>query len=59
MYLKGELLSVVEQHEDGHLKGGDLQDVLPGVGAGYLGSSYSDLRSILLVSDGGKKKSDC
>lgn len=43
VYLKGGLLSVVEKHEDGHLEGGDLQDVLPGVGAGYLGSSYSDL----------------
>lgn len=41
--LKGELLSVVEEHEDGHLEGRNLQDVLPGVGAGHLCSSYSKL----------------
>ncbi len=29
LYLKGRLLSVVEEHEDGHLEGGHLQNVLP------------------------------
>lgn len=48
IYFKCELLSVVEEHEDGHLEGRNLQDVLPGVGASYLRSSYSELRSILL-----------
>lgn len=48
IYFKCELLSVVEEHEDGHLEGGHLQDVLPGVGASYLRSSYSKLRPILL-----------
>lgn len=27
-HLVGELLSVIEEHEDDHLEGGDLQDVL-------------------------------
>lgn len=43
LYLKDGFLSVVEKHEDGHLEGGDLQDVLPGVGACYLGASHSHL----------------
>lgn len=29
-HLKGEPFSVIKEHEDGHLEGGDLQDVLPG-----------------------------
>lgn len=28
-HLKGELFSVIKEHEDGHLEGGDLQYVLP------------------------------
>lgn len=48
VYLEGGLLSVVEQHEDGHLEGGHLQDVLPGVGASHLSSAHSHLRPILL-----------
>jgi len=43
VYLKDGFVSAVEEHEDGHLEGGDLEDVLPGVGAGHLGSSHSDL----------------
>ena len=40
-HLKSELFSVVKEHQDGHLEGGDLQDVLSGVRTGHLGSSYA------------------
>lgn len=55
LYLEGWLLSVVEKHEDSHLEGGDLKDVLPGVGACHLGSSHSDLWPILLLTCRGEK----
>ena len=48
LYLKGGLVSVIEEHEDGHLEGGDLKDVLPGVGARHLGPSHPGLRPVLL-----------
>lgn len=40
-YLKSGLLPVVEEHKDGHLEGGHLQYVLPGVGACHLGSAHA------------------
>lgn len=42
-YLKGELLSVVEEHKDGHLEGGHLEDVLPGVRARHLSTTHAHL----------------
>lgn len=40
-HLKSALFSVVEEHENGHLEGGDLQYVLTGVRARHLGSSHT------------------
>lgn len=40
-YLKCVHFSVVKKHEDGHLEGGDLQDVLAGVQASHLSTSYT------------------
>lgn len=48
LYLKGALVSVVEEHEDSHLEGGYLQYVLPCVGARYLCASYAYLGPVLL-----------
>lgn len=42
-YLKCELLSVIEEHKDGHLKGGHLENVLPGVGARHLSTTYAHI----------------
>lgn len=56
IYFKCELLPVIEQHEDGHLEGRNLQDVLSCVGASYLCSPYSKFRSILLQKN--KQKTD-
>lgn len=40
-YLKSALFSVIEEHEDGHLEGGDLQYVLPGVRTCHLSTSHT------------------
>lgn len=50
-YLKGELLSVVEEHKDGHLKGGHLENVLPGVGARHLSAAHAHVRAVLLAKE--------
>ena len=47
-YLKGGLVSVVEQHEDGHLEGGHLEYVLARVGARHLGPAHAYLGPVLL-----------
>lgn len=40
-YLKRVHFSVVKKHEDGHLEGRDLQDVLAGVKANHLSTSHT------------------
>lgn len=47
-YLESGLLPVVEEHQDGHLEGGHLQNVLPGVGARHLCPTHSCVRTVLL-----------
>lgn len=55
-HLKSALFSVVEEHEDGHLEGGDLQDVLSSIWTCNLGSTYTHLRTILLQKKGDKNR---
>lgn len=41
LHLESALFSVIEEHENGHLEGGNLQYVLAGVRACHLRTSHT------------------
>lgn len=47
-YLKCVHFSVIKEHEDGHLEGGHLQNVLAGVKTCHLSTSHTHFRTVLL-----------
>lgn len=47
-YLKCVHFSVIKEHEDGHLEGGHLQNVLAGVKTCHLSTSHTHFRIVLL-----------